>query len=125
MPECFWCPVLANYSAGRLLAFVVFNVFVWYFLRYCDRSKHKYQRKEASWKIKVKSSLKSATIDGEREKKKSPVPTPAGHQGSLFAVNMAACGGASNERSASADVKTQKREITELMEKKLVKGDTW
>lgn len=61
-----------------------------------------------------------------REKKKqSPVPTPAGHQGSLFAVNMAACGGASNERSASADVKTQKREITELMEKKLVKGDTW
>ena len=40
-------------------------------------------------------------------------------------VNMAACGGASNKRSASADAETQKREITELMKKKLVKGDTW
>ena len=40
-------------------------------------------------------------------------------------VNMAANVGASNQRSASADVTTQRREKKQLMKKKLVKGDTW
>jgi len=38
---------------------------------------------------------------------------------------MAACGSASNERSASPDIENQKRQITELMKKELAKGDTW
>lgn len=52
-------------------------------------------------------------------------PSPARPGTNVIFANMAACSSASNKRSVSADVETQRSEIAKLMKKKLVEGDTW
>ena len=74
----------------------------------------------------IKNDNDPGLLDRGRKKVACPHPGRAYLFADESTINMAALGaGASNERSPSADVETQKREITELMKKKLVKGDTW